>query len=286
MNRAPATDVSQSERDRPEHTKSPPETHVDAIRNPHPVDPRFYDSANLWRSRERNYYLRAYQKEVLATVGKFRIIAADDLAVFLYQGHREEFERDLLNLERQGLIQSKHFQGTDGSARELLALTRSGYRLLRAQRALPEAQATYYGFVKPKESNHDANLYRVFRKERDRIARAGGRNLKVILDFEMKKKVNHDFSKYGAAAREEIAAKHGLRVIGGKIPVPDLRIEYETPEGNIGRVDLELATEHYRPRQLAQKVRAGFSLYASQIEADHLRRILDQHELTAELLTL
>ena len=51
-------------------------------------------------------------------------------------------------------------------------------------------------------------------------------------------------------------------------------------------MDLELATEHYRPSQLAEKVRAGFSLYASRGEADRLRRVLDQRELTAEILTL
>jgi len=74
--------------------------------------------------------------------------------------------------------------------------------------------------------------------------------------------------------------------VGNKIPVPDLRIEYETREGDMGRVDLELATENYRPRQIAEKARAGFSLYASPSDADRVRRVLDQYELTAEILTL
>ncbi len=74
--------------------------------------------------------------------------------------------------------------------------------------------------------------------------------------------------------------------MGEKIPVPDLRIEYETRDGEMARVDLELATEHYRPGQLAEKVRAGFSLYASRSDADRLRRVLDQRELTAEILNL
>jgi hypothetical protein len=74
--------------------------------------------------------------------------------------------------------------------------------------------------------------------------------------------------------------------VGNKIPVPDLRIEYETREGDMGRVDLELSTENYRPRQIADKARAGFSLYASARDADRVRRVLDQHELTAEILSL
>ena len=49
---------------------------------------------------------------------------------------------------------------------------------------------------------------------------------------------------------------------------------------------LELATEHYRFRNIAQKVRAGFSIYARAQDASNLRRVLDQHELTAEILSL
>jgi selenocysteine lyase/cysteine desulfurase len=51
-------------------------------------------------------------------------------------------------------------------------------------------------------------------------------------------------------------------------------------------VDLELATGHYRGRNLAEKVRAGFSLYAHADDVSKLRRILDQRELTAEILSL
>ena len=72
----------------------------------------------------------------------------------------------------------------------------------------------------------------------------------------------------------------------GKIPVPDLRIEYETPDQETARVDLELATEHYRFRNIAQKVRAGFSIYARAQDVSNLRRVLDQRELTAEILSL
>ncbi len=54
----------------------------------------------------------------------------------------------------------------------------------------------------------------------------------------------------------------------------------------MARVDLELATEHYRGRNLAEKVRAGFSIYAHAQDAGGLRRVLDQRELTAEILSL
>ena len=48
----------------------------------------------------------------------------------------------------------------------------------------------------------------------------------------------------------------------GKIRLPDLRIEYETANGEAARVDLELATEHYRGDHMSAKSQAGFKIYA------------------------
>ena len=55
---------------------------------------------------------------------------------------------------------------------------------------------------------------------------------------------------------------NGLKVVNGKIRLPDLRIEYETAGGESARVDLELATEHYRGDHMSAKERAGFKIYA------------------------
>jgi hypothetical protein len=65
-----------------------------------------------------------------------------------------------------------------------------------------------------------------------------------------------------------------------------MRIEYQTAELELQRVDLELATRHYRPLGLAAKAKAGFSLYSHREDASRLRRILDEQELTARILTL
>ena len=58
---------------------------------------------------------------------------------------------------------------------------------MRANRLVPKGQSTYHGFVKPKEANHDADLYRLYQKEAGRILDKGGRNLRVVLDYELKK---------------------------------------------------------------------------------------------------
>jgi len=172
-----------------------------------------------------------------------------------------------------------------------VALTKQGHRLLIATKSAPKDQALYHGFTKPREVHHDADLYRLYQRGLEKIAREGGTNIRVILDSELKKNLYRDLARAEqrgspADAKSKIAERHGLRVVRGKIPVPDLRIEYETPDQEHTRVDLELATEHYRFRNIAQKVRAGFSIYARAQDASNLRRVLDQHELTAEILSL
>jgi len=57
-------------------------------------------------------------------------------------------------------------------------------------------------------------------------------------------------------------------------------------DNEIQRRDLELATEHYRPRGLSEKARAGFELYARRGETDRLRRIRDDGELSAAIFSL
>lgn len=261
-------------------------------RLPQPVpDPRSApahsrDGRTVLYERDRGYRFNESQIRSMAELGKFRVIAAHDLLEYAYRGNRDEASRDIGYLVRLGIVRRGTFQGPEASPRELLTLTKRGHRLVRANRLVPAGQAIYHGFVKRREANHDADLYRLFQKEAERIAGEGGRNLRVILDYELKRRINRDIARFGTDARPEIAARHGLEVVGNKIPVPDLRVEYEARDGEMARVNLELVTEHYRGRHIAEKVRAGFSLYTPRGDADRLRRVLDQRELTADILSL
>ena len=260
--------------------------HVGVATLPAAPEARFSESRTVLYDRDRGYRLRGSEVHTLTDLGKFRVVAIEDLLAHGYFGDRDTMQDDLPNLLRQGLIRHGRFEGPEGTPRELVTLSKRGYRLLRANRLVAKDQPIYHGFVKLREANHDADLYTLYQKEAARIQAKGGRPIRVLLDFELKKRINRDFAKFGTEARKEIAARHGLRVIWGRIPVPDLRIEYERPDGDLARVDLELVTEHYRGRSLADKVRAGFSLYTARGEGDRLRRVLDQRELTAEILSL
>jgi len=253
---------------------------------PHPVEPR-----EVHEIRGRTFRVR--ESEVRATVelGKFRAVAQEDLTEFFYGGDRARFRADLENLSRQGLVEIKAIPHEETGSRTLLTLTKQGHRFLTEAQAASKGQVLYHGFIKPREAHHDADLYRLYRKAAEKIERNGGKNLRVVLDYEMRKRVYHDLAKLGternsSSRQGEVAERLGLQMVRGKIPVPDIRVEYETRDDEKARLDLELATGHYRGRNLAEKVLAGFSIYVRAEDASKLRKVLDERELTAEILSL
>jgi hypothetical protein len=175
---------------------------------------------------------------------------------------------------------------------KLGVIGKEGHKLLSRGKILSSSQATYHGLKKPKEAFHDTDLYRLYHKVNDEIESRGGRVLRVQLDYEMKQELYarlaracQDKNRNPETLRKEIAERYHLKVVSGRIPIPDLRIEYvNQKENEIQRRDLELATEHYRPRGLSQKARAGFQIYARHGETDRLRRIRDDQELSAAIL--
>ena len=116
----------------------------------------------------------------------------------------------------------------------VVTLTKAGHRLLKKSNQLPDDQPIYHGLVKPREVKHDADLYRLYQKEAARIERSGGRPVRVLLDYELKRNLNRDLALAGTGKRRSGAQarnrrKAQLQVVNGKIPIPDLRVEYESP---------------------------------------------------------
>jgi len=252
---------------------------------------RIPETRAIHELRGRTYRLRSSEIATMVELGKFRVVAKEDLSEFAYDSNDDRMKPDVENLVRQGLVGMKSIPHEETGSRQLLTLTKYGHRFLTQTQSAGKGQAVYHGFTKPREAHHDADLYRLYQKAAAKIEGQGGRNLHVVLDYELKKRLYHDLAKLGenrnsVDGTQAIAGKHGLQVVRGKIPVPDVRIEYETPDGERARVDLELATGHYRGKNLAEKVRAGFSIYARADDVSKLKRVLDQRELTAEILSL
>jgi len=243
-----------------------------------------------FRLRNHTYRLRTSEIQTMIDVGSLRVLDTDDLREFAYVGNRSHLRTDLLNLSHQRLIVLRQMPRRDEPPRRLVALTKKGRSLLTVHEQVPKNQKLYYGFSKHREAHHDADLYKVYQKAIEELAQKGATKIRVILDSELKRIVYRDLARAkrdgNSPHTAAIAERHGLKVIRGKIPVPDLRIEYESPEHEQCRVDLELATEHYRFRNLAQKVAAGFAMFARADELTNLRRVMDERELIAEIMSL
>jgi hypothetical protein len=249
------------------------------------------DSPRAYYVRDRAYLLRDSEMNSLREIGKFRVIPVSDLAKFAYGGNHERMEKDIRALARKSLLQDETLEISRKKTLRIVTLTKAGHRVLKNTNQVPDDQPIYHGLVKPREVKHDADLYRLHQKESARIERAGGRPVRVLLDYELMRNLNRDLARLGpeihnADRKREVAEKHGLQLVDGKIPVPDLRVEYETPELELRHVDLELATRDYRPRAMAAKAAAGFSMYARSEDASRLRRVLDEREITAGILNL
>jgi hypothetical protein len=249
------------------------------------------DSLRAYYLRDHAHLLRDSQMDSLREIGRFRVISVSDLSTYSYGEDCVRAEKDLRGLAQQGLLNDSTLEISRQQALRVVTLTKAGHRLLSQSHQLPEDQPIYHGLKKPREVAHDADLYKLYQKEAARIERAGGRPVRVLLDYEIKRHLNRDLARLGTEKndpdrRAEVAAKHALPIVYGKISVPDLRVEYATQESELRHVDLELATRNYRPRAVCAKAAAGFSVYGRAGDTSRLRRVLDEREITAEIFTL
>jgi hypothetical protein len=256
-----------------------------ADRRPRPrleADPRLASRLDRVRNtvflRERRYRISKAEQALLTTVGTFRAVAAADLLTYQYAANHRQFGQDLRSLKGQRLVRMHRLMvGGDVEVLEILVLTREAKALLAFVGSEDGRQVFYAGLVKPQEVAHDAAIFRMYEAEAAQIKRRGGVVRGVVLDYELKKSVYTALAKARSLPRldyakrqREIAQANGLQVVGGRIPLPDLRLEYETAEGDLTKVDLELATHHYHGAYALEKARAGFKLYADGASAARL----------------
>lgn len=220
---------------------------------------------SIYQSRGHRHRLNSDQSKMLQDLGSFRTITANSLRKHLYDNDDERFRRDLRSLREQRLLTVQPGSRANG---EYVALTEAGQELTQSALRSNRDQAVYSGIVKQRELRHDAAIYDVYQKEARKISKAGGTPKRVVLDFELKKQVNRQLAKIQTIPlaererqRQEIAEAHGLKIVEGKIQIPDVRIEFESRDQEQCKVDLECVTGHYKARQIAAKQAAGFKLY-------------------------
>jgi hypothetical protein len=243
--------------------------------------------------RGQSYSLRESEMRAMADIGRFRAVDVKDLARFAYQGDEARARYDLENLRAQGLVEEKTFFRAHQSARKIVTLTERGHRITRKVSGLPKGQRIYHGIVKPRELDHDADLYKVYQKAVREIQEKGGKPLRVRLDFEIKESINREKEAAGHLPEEmgrrwlrAVAEEHGLTMDGTTIHLPDIQVEYETPDGRIERENLELLSRNYREEGIRGKAAAGFKIYARTQDTNRIRRALHDTGLVREVLSV
>jgi hypothetical protein len=243
-------------------------------------DPRdvFLEGLELPRGLERElvvdghdrYELNGEDSRSLATVGAFRVVSERDL-----RDPRDEAfdsrDSDLCHLRDEGLVR---FVSLDGRERAV-TLTERGRHVLEAHRHGDDErpQAFYADVSRPRELSHDAQLYRAYLREEERLRDQGADIRRVVLENDLKREYqcflqerNRDRpDSDGRPDRdprevEEWARDHDLPYFDESVHFPDFRIEYEL-EGRDRHDDVEVVTDHYRGAHAASRARAGFTCY-------------------------
>jgi len=257
--------------------------------------------------------LRPEERKVMLELGRFRVVRTSDLADTIYDGKQRKLGEDLNYLRSKGLVETRHINlRRDGTRRqidriEVATLTRDGRTWLNKSGDVSQGQTVYYGFVKPREMEHDSLIYRAYLESAQRIERDGGSNLRVKLDFEIKSDVQKDIYRARKAdpkremgdIKQEVAAKHSLPFVNGGIQIPDARIEFdkkvdetqrlEADQGSRtgGHEDIEVLTAAYRRGHLRAKAQAGFRNYASGSDRSSITaKIEDEHNMMREIFDL
>lgn len=251
----------------------------DAVPDPRDVFTRDLDlPQGLERERvhvhDHDYELRGSEVRTLATLGAFRVVPLSDLhdhdgrAADLWHG-------DLDRLRSAGLV--KVVGPLDHDTRTpLLTLTERGREVLDSHRThdRESAQTFYAGIPKARELRHDAHVFRAYLRSAERLHADGARVGRVVLGEELKRDYqrflqerNRDRSDSDGCpdrTRREIedwAHDHQLPVNKNGVQFPDVRIEYELPDGRRDVEDVEVTTAHYRGAHAAGKAQAGFTRY-------------------------
>jgi hypothetical protein len=152
--------------------------------------PRGPDRDIVRDARNHEYTLRGSETRTLSTVGPFRVVSARDL--------RDHEERpadprsgDLRHLREEGLVRT---EGLAGRRDVAVVLTKEGRNVLDSNRRnharddrqngrQDHRQEFYAGLKKPREVEHDSQVYRTYPREVGRLAERGARIGRVVLDY-------------------------------------------------------------------------------------------------------
>ena len=224
------------------------------------------------RHRAREYALRGSESRTLATVGAFRVVSSRDLRDH-HDRPADSRSGDLRHLREEGLIETVRVPGYRDHA---VVLTKDGRSLLESHRDRDHEhrQSFYAGLARERELEHDLQVYRAYGQAEMRLLERGAHIERVVLDHELKgehqrwlhehDKDRDDYDGHPDRDEHEIQAwahEHDLPYFDDEVHFPDVRIEYQEPDGRWDREDIEVMTPHYRGAHGASVARSGFTCF-------------------------
>ncbi|HXB57219.1 MAG TPA: hypothetical protein VN461_20815 [Vicinamibacteria bacterium] len=216
------------------------------------------------------------QAETIHDLGRFRVARVEAIERHVFADNPVAKDQ-IAELKRSGLV-NEH---VSESGQRYLTLSRRGRALdIRTD----PRQELYSGIKRPAELKHDSAVYEAYQHARQGMEKDGNSITLVRLDYELKRDIGREaYIKAAQDLRAEHKDIQGIpkqerqqAISRAAIPVatardlpadedgvdyPDLQIEYERPDGTIGRVNVEIVTENYKAADLAAKSGAGFQLY-------------------------
>ena len=206
-------------------------------------------------------------ERAVAEIGMYRTVAYKDLSEAHFEGHPYATRRAVDRMIQQGDVGEHAAKGPQGGTYKVLTLTEKGiHRAEVAARAqgLEGGQKAWSGRVKSAELQHDTVVFRAARVEQGKLIEQGAVLKRVRIDAELKREVARASEtarvkggkEEADAARVEKAAELGLPVKAGKVEYPDAQLEYDL-DGRSGRVNVEIATEHYSAKSIGAKAAAA-----------------------------
>ena len=221
-------------------------------------------------SRERRSFAERKDR-ALADIGVYRVVAVRDLSKTQFDGHPFTTRRAIGEMVRQGFVQEHSAKGPKGGRFKVLTVTERGAERARdlANKYGLAKQRTWAGLEKLRDAPHDVAVYRAAQKERRMLLSRALVVHRVRIDAELKRELARASGRaqaqgpeHAAAARRAAARRLGLPVKRGRVKLPDAQLEYRDANGEIGRVNIEVASDHYSERTIAAKAAAGFSVHA------------------------
>lgn len=275
--------------------------------------PRGPERERVW-ARDSDVRLRGSEVRTLATVGAFRVVPAGDLRDG-QDRPLDPHRGDLRHLRDSGLVETIPAIGNDRAlvvlterGRDVLERNRWSSvhreelkwaaverefdtgREVNDEHSRPQepkgrqefhvgirsARHTRFAVHRPRELTHDAQVYRAYLKDADRLREEGAFIRLVILDHELKSEYQQFLQERNRGKSEsdgrpdrtpeEIhrwAIEHELPDNDGHVQFPDARIEYEDREGHLRTLDIEVETLHYRGAHASSKASSGFSRHSA-----------------------